>query len=181
MSEQDSTLPSAFRVIPGYPRYAIDESGTVLSICFIGRMGKNRLWSDATRVKPLTDSGGYQFVRLTHDGCRRRIFVHRLVLLTFVSPCPDGMQCRHLDGNKDNNHVSNLEWGTKSQNERDKILHGTFGIGEDGGNAKLKTADVLEIRRRAANGERTVDIAKDFTVHPGHISYIVLRKSWKHI
>lgn len=172
MSESDP-IPNGFRQIPGFPRYAIDENGTVISVCG-HRGGANRLWKDAKHVKQLPDTDGYYRVYLSHDGHGRTVNVHRLVLITFVGPCPDGMQCRHLDGNQTNNHVSNLAWGTKSQNERDKNRHGTVGL-------KLTTTDVLEIRRRAANGESQSDIAKDFLVHVANVSRIVRRKAWKHI
>lgn len=51
--------------------------------------------------------------------------VHRLVLAAFVGSCPDGMEVRHLDGNPGNNTVENLAYGTHSENEMDKVLHGT--------------------------------------------------------
>lgn len=52
--------------------------------------------------------------------------VHHLVLETFVSNCPDGMNCRHLDGDPSNNALSNLAWGTQSEQVADKKAHGTF-------------------------------------------------------
>ena len=176
MSESDP-IPNGFRQIPGFPRYAIDESGTVISVCPINRFGENRAWKDAKRVKQLPDTDGYPRVYLSHDGKGHTVNVHRLVLLTFVGPCPDGMQCRHLDGKQTNNHVSNLAWGTKIQNERDKLTHGTAGtVG-----LKLKADDVREIRRRAETGELQKVIAKDFSVHVSNVSRIILRKAWKHV
>jgi hypothetical protein len=179
MSDSNNTIPSGFRVISGFPRYAIDANGTVISICG-HRGGTNRPWADAIRVKPATKKG-YYFVCLCHDGYVRQATLHTLVLTMFVGPCPDGMQCRHLDGNTANNHVDNLAWGTRTENERDKILHGTFSQGERHGRSKLTENDILEIRARAASGETLVDIAKDFPMHKGGVSRIVRRKIWKHV
>lgn len=180
MSESDS-MPVGFHVVPGYPRYAIDENGTVLSVCGKGfGAGINRQWSKARRVKPCTRHG-YYCVCLSRDGHAKHISVHKLVLETFVGPCPDGMQCRHLDGNKANNHKDNLAWGTPLENSCDKVLHGTSYSGEKCGKSKLKDADVLAIRTRAKNGERHADIARDFPVHKDVISRIVRRETWKHI
>jgi len=183
MSESDSTVPEGFRVIPGFPRYAINENGTVLSICARGGRGggQDRSWKDSDRVKPSIGKGGYHRVNLSHDGHRRAVVVHKLVLITFVGPCPPGMQCRHLDGNPSNNHVSNLAWGTRSENAQDKILHGTDMRGAKHHNVKLTEKDVLEIRARFASGERGVDLAKEFSVRTTNISAIILRQTWRHI
>ena len=182
MSEQDSNVPTGFRVIPGFPRYAINEYGTVLSVCGKGfGVGKNRQWSNARHLTPIAAHNGYYRASLSHDGRVKQMFIHVLVLTTFVGPCPYGMQCRHLDGNPANNHVSNLAWGTALENSCDKILHGTNHTGEQRGNSKLKDADVLAIRKRANNGERHANIAKDFPVHKDVISRVVRREIWKHI
>ncbi len=175
------SIPDGFRAIPGYPRYAIDEHGTVISANIRGPIAKNnRPWKDSKHLIPATRYG-YHSVKLCHDGKSRRVLVHTLVLTTFVGPCPSGMECRHIDGNRTNNHVSNLAWGTRSENSQDKLLHGTDSRGERSGLAKLTAVDVLEIRRRAANGESYADIAKAFLVHASSVSLIVRRKRWEHI
>ncbi len=181
MSDSDS-MPAGFRAIPGFPRFAIDENGTVLTVCRRGSgAGTNRHWADAKRLKYATNRDGYRFVTLSHDGHAKPIFVHKLVLITFVGPCPEGMECRHLDGCNTNNHKDNLAWGTVAENHRDKILHGTVGAGEKNGSSKLKVDDVLKIRERAANGESTRAIAKDFPVSQVTVAKIVRRAAWNHV
>jgi len=180
MSESDSTVPAGFRVIPGYPRYAINEHGVILSICRDAG-GADREWRDARPLCPTSDRHGYQRVALCRDSRRHPFQVHTLVLMTFVGPCPDGMQCRHLDGNPANNHVLNLAWGTSLENQHDKILHGTVNHGENNGHAKLTKDDVKNIRLRLTNGEQHQSIASDFNVHAGTVSKIARRETWKHI
>lgn len=70
------------------------------------------------------DKWGYVRISLRMREGVRKMRVHRLVLMAFVGPCPDGRECCHKDGNPANNHVSNLYWGTKSDNIRDCIRHG---------------------------------------------------------
>jgi hypothetical protein len=181
MSDSNNTIPDGFRVIPGYPRYAIDENSTVLSVCSRNGRGKDRPWENATRVKQNTDRDGYYTVCLCHDGHQRTVSVHTRVLNTFVGPCPDGMVCRHLDGNHTNNHVSNLAWGTPRENSQDMILHGQSLPGEKHNMVKLTEEHVLEIRARYANGETQTSIAKDFPVTQSNISLIVRRRKWTHI
>ncbi len=181
MPDYDSTVPAGFRVIPGFPRFATDEHGTVLTVCRRGAgAGTNRPWTDAKRLKHASNKDGYRFVTLSRDGRAKRIFVHKLVLMTFTGPCPDGMECRHLDGCNTNNHIQNLAWGTSAENHRDKLLHGTS-LGESNGSSKLTADDVLEIRRRAANGESARSIAKDFPVSQVSISKVVRRETWTHV
>lgn len=177
MSEHNS-IPDGFVQLPGLPRYAIDKNGIVISVCN-GR-AKDRPWSEAQQLKP-SGKDGYRRVCLSHEGREITALVHRLVLTTFIGPCPDGMQCRHLDGCKTNNHVDNLAWGTSVENHQDKLVHGTKQWGEQATKVKLKTSDVLEIRRRAASGERLVDISKDFPVKYATIRNIVHRKRWTHV
>lgn len=181
MSDDNSNPPIGFRVIPGFPRYAIDENGTVLSVCVEGNASLKKPWTNAKQLRTGKDTCGYRSICLCRDGKVRRVSVHTLVLTTFVGPCPDGMQCRHLDGNTENNHINNLAWGTIAENHNDKILHGTSGKGEKNSSAKLKAADVLEIRARAENGERHADIANAFSVNQTAITKIVRRERWNHI
>lgn len=180
MSESNS-VPNGFRQIPGFPRYAVDEHGTVLSICHPNGRGKDRHWENAKRIKPAIDRDGYPHVHLRHDGRKWFAGVHTLVLITFTGPCPDGMQCRHLDGNPANNQVSNLAWGTAQQNSDDRVRHSKSGLGNNNGNAKLNADDVLEIRRRASNGEPRMAIANDFGVNVSNICLIIRRKTWAHV
>lgn len=182
MSDSDSTVPADFRVIPDYPRYAINESGVVLSTCPRNGRGKDRDWSDAHSVTHIIRPKGYHVISLCSTNGEKRIrMVHVLVLEAFVGPCPVGHQCRHIDGNPANNHISNLAWGTSLDNNRDKILHGTSCQGERGSKAKLTNEDVIEIRKRRANGETIETIAKDFPLKQNSIYSIVNRRTWKHI
>lgn len=81
-------------------------------------------------LKPaLSTPMNYQFVVLSHGGRRKgkqvtSRTVHSLVAETFLGPPPPGHVVRHLDGNSSNNHLTNIAYGTPSQNQRDRIAHG---------------------------------------------------------
>lgn len=55
----------------------------------------------------------------------RNYYVHRLVLEAFVGKAPKGQQCRHLNGTSTDNRLENLQWGTPSEDNYDRIRHGT--------------------------------------------------------
>ncbi|MGX6605613.1 HNH endonuclease signature motif containing protein [Micromonosporaceae bacterium Da 78-11] len=67
---------------------------------------------------------GYAIVQMCVLGVKQHARVNRLVLDAFVGPEPE-LHSRHLDGNPRNNKLENLAWGTRSENVRDAIRHGT--------------------------------------------------------
>lgn len=71
------------------------------------------------KIKPLdVNNCGYSRLQC-YDGKRRqKLFVHRLVALLFVDGYKDGLVVNHKDGDKSNNMFSNLEWVTRSDNNK---------------------------------------------------------------
>ena len=104
--------------IQGFPRYRVLSSGVVYA--------KPARMSDPPwrkiRVQKCP-AYGYLAVTLSEKGTTATIALHRLVLEAFAGLRPQGMVCRHLDGNKWNNRQSNLQWGTPAENAADRALH----------------------------------------------------------
>ena len=70
--------------------------------------------------------GKYLAVTLIRPGVpQQKPYVHTLVLEAFVGPRPDGLVCRHRNGNNHDNRLRNLAWGTYAENNRDTVQHGT--------------------------------------------------------
>jgi hypothetical protein len=117
-----------WREIPGWEgRYEISSWGRCRSLDRVvtqgGRWGPVQHRIKGRILKPQSNGRrGHLKVQL---GRRRREYVHRLVLTAFRGPCPPGFECRHLDGNPSNNTVSNLTWGSQSENTLDRVRHGT--------------------------------------------------------
>lgn len=111
---------SEIRPIPGWPGYSISDDGRVFNQ--YGRQLKGYR-------NGKTLGRDHIYVHLYSKGKHKNVGVHTLVLETFVGPRPKGFQCRHLDGNTQNNHVSNLQWGTPSDNMQDQLRHGTHAFG----------------------------------------------------
>lgn len=144
-------------------------------------------------LRPILDTGGHLQIGLYKNGKQKRLLIHRLILETFISPCPSGMECRHLDGNPVNNKLNNLKWGTHSENSQDSIKHGTFfhpdNSGSNNGHAILRESDVHKIRKLLQSGRNgrsgqkysQKEISKMFNVHRYTISMIVTGKTWKHL
>lgn len=106
-----------WRPIPGYERtYAVSSLGRVYS--------HPRPTTAGGVLKGSVDSHGYRRVGLVQDGKQRTRRVHVLVVLAFRGPAPEGMEIRHLDGNKLNVRLDNLAYGTHRQNGMDTVAHG---------------------------------------------------------
>lgn len=76
-------------------------------------------------LRPGRRKSGHLQVNLHEGEVHASKKVHQLVLLAFVGPMPEGMQVRHLNGAPADNRLSNLKYGTNTENARDAINHGT--------------------------------------------------------
>lgn len=133
---------------------------------------------------------GHQFIVLYKNNIRKECLVHRLVLETFIGPCPFGMECRHLDGNPKNNKLDNLCWGTKLENIQDRRMHGTESSGSRKGinqgiNNGMSTLNnwIVRIVRQLLKQKvlRQKEIAKIFSISDSVVSNIKYGKIWKNV
>lgn len=150
------------RVVPGHPMYVVTESGKV------GRIGKDT-WLNPCVLK----RGGYLAVSLWTGNRGKTRPVHQLVTEAFHGARPSRKHdAAHVDGDKWNNHHSNLRWSTRAENEADKVRHGKSNRGERNGHARLSDAQAREIRDRANRGENQGALAIEFGVTQSAISNI---------
>lgn len=120
---------------------------------------------------------GLQLVR--EDGSSEKQYLHRLICEAFHGKCPDGMECRHIDGDRLNNSSANLAWGTKQENEIDKKNHGTTPRGEKNPMAKLTPFEVQKMRaERSETGDSYAKIAKRFGVSTMTAFRAITGQSW---
>lgn len=118
-------------------------------------------------------------VKSLGDGPQKTFYIHKLVAKVFIGERPDGMVIRHLDGNRYNNHVDNLCYGTVRQNYDDSIKHGTYRH-ENNGRALLTERCVKAIKH--LHNEKLVkssDLARAFDVSDSTICAILKGRNWK--
>jgi hypothetical protein len=167
-----------WKQISGYEgMYEISDIGRARSVDRIGPDGKNY------KGKPLTPAlnrTGYYFVRLRKDGHTKSFKIHRLVAMNFIPNENDKSEVNHIDGNKTNNVVGNLEWVSRSENLKHAFKIGLKSVeGERNPKSKLTKADVEEIRRRLSEGEFQKYIASDFGITIAAVSDIKTGKRWR--
>lgn len=132
--ERENWLP-----VPGWPAYEVSDLGRVRSVPRVVRCRNGTPHTVRARIRK---TGGSEYPQVclsnTSQGEVAVARVHTLVLTAFVGPCPLGMECRHLDDVKTNNRLSNLRWGTRSENHgEDRRRNGILTIGTRHGNARL--------------------------------------------
>lgn len=126
------------------------------------------------RILKQVDAQGYRRVDLGRSQPRK--MVHILVLTAFVGPCPEGMQTRHLNGNRADNRLGNLAWGTAKENVGDKFTHGTIAFGKDHPLVRLDESKVREIRTSRASQRA---LARRFGVAKSTIAQVQSGVTWR--
>ena len=144
--------------IEGYEGlYQVSTCGNIKSLPKVRRNGTGTYIQKERLLKPSNTSTGYKKVELCKDGKRKGFKVHRLVAIAFI-PNPDNKpEVNHIDGNKINNNIDNLEWVTSSENS----IHAY----ETGLNPNKKELDEKEIIYMYCELNMTMqEIAKHFNV-----------------
>lgn len=135
-------------------------------------------------INPKINVKGYNFHYLSLNGKKKGLYFHRLVAICFISNPENKIEVNHIDGNKSNNNVSNLEWCSKSENMIHSYKTGLHKPtrGSINGMAKLNDEKVLEIKKKYLfNDVRIKNLAIEYNVNGSCICNIVHGKRWKHV
>ena len=163
-----------WRPIPGFAPYEASADGGIRN--GVSRKVLRPVWLGPKRC---------QYLAVYVGGGRgaTKQFVHRLVALTFLESRPGALMACHRDGDRANNRVSNLYWGTPSENTADSLRHGTFVPmrGEANGHSRLDETKVLDLRRRRHAGETLAAIADDLGVSLSTVQLAAVGKTWAHV
>ena len=145
--------------IPSWPMYEVTANGEI----------RNRRTKKLIKLRKHENMGHLYFTPKRGKKC----YVHRAVLESLVGVCPSGMECRHLDGNPQNNHVSNLAWGTRYENAQDTKKHGKKPKGQNAPFSRFTQEQVKKIRDASGNGLTSRELGKLFSVSHTTIQKIV--------
>lgn len=161
--------------------YQVSDCGRVRSLDRMVESSNGRFRRFEGQVLRLqTNTNGYLYIGLHGAGRHVGAAVHRLVLQAFGGPAPEGHECNHKDGDKSNSRIENLEWSTKSDNQRHAYANGLASQkGEANNQAKLSPEIVEALRKVYALGQHTLDqVGLMFGVSGGNVGYIVRGDTW---
>lgn len=172
--QYENNVPQGFKLYPKDPNYSVSEDGLVLS--------------NKTRkiISPSPNKKGYPTVTLTGKLSKT---VHRIVAETYLPNLNNKPQVNHIDGDKTNNSVSNLEWATAKENMRHASLNGLINTekckensqGERNNASKLTNNNVIKIRKLIDVGIEDSIIAELYNVSKDTIRYIRCGRTWKNV
>lgn len=183
MAAADSIpLPEGCLPVPGFPDYCVRPDGGVFSRFVYGSHSRRRgPWWQIQAKKRKGDRHLYVDLFSSTPGKPRRFFVHQLVMIAFVGPCPDGMEVLHKNGIAEDNRLANLRYGTRKENVADAIAHGDLPLGEDRPHARWSNRFVLAVRQAAEEGMSRPGIRRRFELTPREAYAIIRRKVYDRI
>lgn len=163
-----------WKPVLGFDGYEVSDQGRLRSYRMRGKGYRSRKITPKIMV-PKSDRYGYHQVNLRRDLKAFHPKVHTLVLEAFVGQRPLGMVCCHKNGQRADNRLQNLRWGTPQSNRDDMELHGTVQRGSLNPHAILTESDVLTIRR---DPRSSTELAKIYGVDRSTIKCARRRKTW---
>lgn len=172
----------------GCPFHRVGDDGSVWSKWgqVWGGYKKGSIYGEVSKWKRL--KGGvyphtrYEYTVFSEDSKRFWFQVHRLVLLAFVGPCPEGMEACHNNGDRRDNRLENLRWDTRRKNIQDREKHGMTARGKRHGKSKLTEEDVVKIRHLFGKcGYTSRTLGRMFNVSYMTVYHAVVRNTWKHV
>lgn len=170
--------------------YEVSDHGRVRSLDRVAIRADGKPLTVRGRVLTAKPNGrGYPRLTLCHNGASTWVTVHSLVARAFLRRPPRGISSRregfvvnHKDGNKTNNHATNLEYITSVANISHARASGALSAkGVRNNKAKLTEDDVREMREAYSRGIVQVDLAARYGVNQTTVSCIVTRKTWAHL
>jgi hypothetical protein len=173
----------------GYEGYRVGTDGSVWTSWrkktgpVKNKEGIRTVIGDSWRqMRQTKNTHGYPCVCLYKNKKGKLHPVHRIVMLSFCGPKPEGMEVAHGNGKRDDNRLSNLSWKTHKDNISDRKKHGTEARGSRNGFAKLTEEKVYSMKRDIESGETNkTKLGIKYGISRHTVGLIVSGKRWKHV
>ena len=164
--------------------YEISDLGRVKSLSrYVKSKANSKMKIPERILKTGKNKCGYALVVLMKNNKRHNKLVHRLVAKAFINNPENYAVVNHIDGNKHNNSLENLEWCTSKENIHHAMRIGLRNDkGENNWGHKLSNEQVIYIRNLYKTKQYTEkQIAEQYNVHEETIGKIIRGITWKNL
>lgn len=164
----------------------IDGFESLYQVSSYGRIRSLPRYKTRGRVlKQCISKKGYLRTSIMGKPNTAYLIMHRVVAKAFI-PNPNNLpEVNHKDGNKQNNHVDNLEWCTHEYNVKhsveNKLADYSKIAGSKNSQSKLNEIEVVKIRQMHKDGKNFTEIAKQYNVTANLIGMVCRMQNWKHV
>jgi len=175
-----------WKPVKGYESYyEVSNEGNIRTIERIIKLPTHQYLKKQKLLTQFKDNRGYFHVKLYNgNGKCKSLTTHRIVALTFLNNPKELIEVNHIDHNKHNNCLSNLEWITRSDNIKHSYIcrdPKTY-KGSGNKNSKLIEEEVINIRKEYKNTKTTYkQLSNKYNVGITLIGYIINNKIWNHV
>lgn len=134
-------------------------------------------------LKSYITSKGYELVKLCKDGIVKSYSVHRLIALNFLSNDKNLPEINHIDGNKLNNNLYNLEWVSPSDNQKHAFVIGLQkpNKGQNNGQSRSTDTEILFLHYWRSLGCTIKELSTLFGYSKNHTSDLLNFRKWSHL
>lgn len=167
--------PETWKDVKGFEgKYQISSLGRVKSL---SNNKKEKI------LKNGINTTGYLIICLCNNPYYKTFLVHRLMMIAFEKPnILNKSDVNHIDGNKLNNRLDNLEWNTRQENIIHSFAHDMSKKGSKHYHSKLQDDIIIEIRNKHIPYHYTQKmLAEEYKVSEGTIQSIIERRTWNHV
>jgi len=167
-------IPEGFYPIKNFEdSYAISKSGEIMRIkkthgAKSGKILKNQIHNKR----------GYATIRLSTKEFSKSYDIHILMANTFLGRVDNSLQVCHNNGIKTDCRLENLRLDTRSENEKDKVLHGVSNRGERAGNNKYSKDLILQIRKELEFSNKPKIVSEKYNIPYSYIIHIKNKTKW---
>ena len=125
---------------------------------------------------------GYECFSVQNGGQIKYRRVHKVLAETFIPNPKNKEHVNHIDGNKSNNYISNLEWNTPKENTNHAVLYGLIKVGEDSTSSKITENQAIHIIKLLEEGLSVNEVVEKLPyATPSIVSKLKNKSRWKHL
>jgi HNH endonuclease len=171
-------------------KFLLEKQLLILSLFKLGKYKVNsdgnvylKISGNWRLVKPFNRNSS-DYSRITLIGTKSKYilcYAQCVIWLFFNGTYDENLQLNHIDGNKQNNSLANLEIVTRLQNAQHAVKLGLYKRGEESGKSDFTSNQIKEIKSLFSKGYKQIDISKKLKIHKSTVWRVINNKAWTHV